>query len=303
MMNDIDYTLIERYLSQDMSPEEQLQIERRALIDPDFGRELSAYQMAKEAIKLAQREELKNRFRQRDKILDKQNKDIYPGKSRSLGFLAIAATIAVLLAWQFLFKSPATSDQAISVHQDSTGLADTPLITDTIGEKKYIKDEIKNPENPVKVEKRKISKEETDGLMAANFEPYRDDSMEPASRGDENDATHLQNFMTHYWEENYKQVIVDFNHLEATHQQNDNLRFLYANALLSLNRLNDAATIMKGVMQNKKSIYNEEATYYMALININNQNLEEAKANLHAYLQYPDVMQKAKAEKILNKLK
>jgi tetratricopeptide (TPR) repeat protein len=101
-----------------------------------------------------------------------------------------------------------------------------------------------------------------------------------------------------YWEANFKEAISTFNLLSPSQQQNDNLRFLYSNALMSLNRVNEASAILSEIIQNNKSLYAGEARYYLALCYLKNGNNIEARKNLQTYIDNPKSMQKVKARKI-----
>ena len=57
-MEERDQILIERYLSGDLTEAERNDIELRRREDPLFGRQLTEYEMAKEALKAHQRDEL-----------------------------------------------------------------------------------------------------------------------------------------------------------------------------------------------------------------------------------------------------
>ena len=54
-----------------------------------------------------------------------------------------------------------------------------------------------------KVKEQKPSKPKVDGeeLYAANFETYKDESMNPTSRSDEDELTAYEKFQLFYWEE------------------------------------------------------------------------------------------------------
>src|SRR5688572_24978366 len=302
-MEDKDYTLIERYLSQDMSPEEQLEIERRAQIDPDFGRELSAYQLAVESIKLAQREELKNRLRQRDKMLDKQTQDKKPGINRRLLFLAVAAIFVVLIALQFLTRQDRPIDQAQISPQDTTRV-EQPAQEDI----EPINNDRADNESPNEVDEKDkpkksiINKDRGRELYAANFEPYMDDALDPTSRSGVDDMTDYEKFEYYYWERDHANVVAVFNRLEPAYRNNDNLKFLYANALMATNRLDEAEAIMKEVMHNKKSLYHTEAIYYVALINIQKGDVDAARRNLEAYIMDPQALEMERAKLLLKAL-
>src|SRR5688500_5835007 len=110
-MEERDRILIERYLAQEMTATEKLEFENRMLHDALLRTEVEQYQLAIEALKIAQREELKDRFRQRDKILDKGNTRHISGR-RSLWLLAAIITGVIILSWSLYYgyRQPATEE-------------------------------------------------------------------------------------------------------------------------------------------------------------------------------------------------
>lgn len=300
-MNDIDYTLIERYLSQELSLSERTQIEMRAQNDPDFGRELSAYKMALESIKLSQREQLKNRFRNRDLMLDNEAENKRPGKNMRFMLFAIAALFIALIALQFLIRQDRPVNQAeitpidsIRVDQPNEIKIDTTKVN--MAAKRTGKSENAKPKNSI------INKDSGDELYAANFEPYRDDALDPTSRNSVEDMTDYEKFEYYYWEQDYQNAVLVFRRLEDSFKQNINLKFLYGNALMASNNLIEAENLLKEVAENKKSNYAGEASYYLGLINIQKENFDLAKEYLEAYMLTAETKQTKKAKLLLEEL-
>ena len=71
-MEERDQILIERYLAGELTAAERLDVEQREKEDPLFRQALLDYSIARKALQLKQREELKQRFAERDVILDKK---------------------------------------------------------------------------------------------------------------------------------------------------------------------------------------------------------------------------------------
>ena len=71
-MEERDQILIERYLAGELTAAEHLDVEQREKEDPLFRQALLDYSIARKALQLKQREELKRRFAERDTILDKK---------------------------------------------------------------------------------------------------------------------------------------------------------------------------------------------------------------------------------------
>ena len=71
-MEERDQILIERYLAGELTAAEHLDVEQREKEDPLFRQALLDYSIARKALQLKQREELKQRFAKRDAELDKK---------------------------------------------------------------------------------------------------------------------------------------------------------------------------------------------------------------------------------------
>jgi len=293
-MEEINQVLIERYFAQELSAAERNDIEQRVQKDAQFRQEMAAYKLAMESIKLAQRADLKERFRQRDKVLDRRNKDFNIGRRGNLWMLAAAAIIVVFIGWRFYSAPQQSSDQANVNQKDTNNLVENPgIVPDTTKSTYLPKEEKKENKIPAK------TKDEGQDLYAANFEAYKDDSMDPTSRGDEENLSPLEKFQMLYWEGKYAQTLEAFKTLDPSHQVNDNFRFIYANALMATSKTNEAAAIFSEIISFGKSPYKIESTYYLALCHLKNGNYDEARKNLEAYLRDPDAEQKEKAKKIL----
>ncbi len=290
-MEQIDQTLIERYLSNELTLAERSDVERRAKDDTQFRKDLAEYKLSIEAIKLAEREELKNRFRQRDKMLDQKNIGGRQGTQYYMLMMAVAAVISILVAWYFLYTPDRTIDEAKNETRDSTYLVQNPpVVIDTLKENKPVQP--KNPSRPKSVKP-------AQQIFAENFEAYKDESMDIASRSDEEDLTPTDKLLLNYWEGNYKEAQEAFNNMSPKDKQNDNYRFIYANVLMSLNKTVEASLFLKGVIQNHKSPYTPEAYFYLALCDIKSGKKDEAKENLVTYIDNKDSNQKEKAKRIL----
>src|SRR5688572_24769163 len=191
-MEERDRILIERYLAQEMTATEKLEFENRMLHDAPFKTEVEQYQLAIEALKIAQREELKERFRQRDKILDQGNTRHLSGR-RSLWLMAAVVTGLIILSWLLYYGLKQPVDEEIITNQDSIEQkGEIPIPEYSIESPKSNDDEKWRTDD----KKRDSGKD----LFAANFEPYMDESMDVVVRGDEADLSPLERFQIHYWD-------------------------------------------------------------------------------------------------------
>ncbi len=292
-MEQIDQTLIERYLADELTLSERNEVEQRAKNDAQFRKDLAECKLSIEAIRLSEREELKNRFRQRDKILDKKNNNRSGGKQVSFWWLAVAAAVSVLVAWYFLYAPPQqTIDQAKNETKDSTPIVQNPPIVIDTTKTNPPKNEDKEP-----LRKKRTGQE----LYAENFEPYKDDTMDPTSRSG-SEMTPLERFQLLYWEGDSRRALAVFDSLSVSQKQNDNLRFLYANVLMALNRTQEASLILTGIEKNHKSIYTAEANFYLALCNLKLGKNNDVLKNIQSYLGETGATQKEKAKKILTQI-
>ncbi|MGB3080447.1 MAG: CDC27 family protein, partial [Saprospiraceae bacterium] len=233
-------------------------------------------------------------FRQRDKILDKKNNNARGGKRVSFSWLAVAATVSVLVAWYFIYAPPLqTIDQAHNDTKDSTEIVQNlPVVIDTI------------KTNAPKIEDKQPARKKrtTQELYAENFEPYKDDTMDPTSRSGEEDLKPRDRFLLNYWEGNSKEAQAAFNDMSAADQQNDNYRFIYANVLMSLNKTNEASLMLAGIIQNHKSAFTSEAYFYLALCNLKSGKIDDCIKNLNLYLKNSNILKGKKANIILTDL-
>ena len=296
-MEALDQNLIERYWANEMSTSEKRNFEQRLALEAGLQQEFEEFKLSMEAIKLAERKELLQRFMQRDKILDKKNQVNHPGRTRTLWLLSAAAIIlAVMVAWNFLLSSTHSIDQANNTIPDTLTLDQKmPLQKDTL--------QINNSKEEEKIERKKDkAKSNEQVLYAANFETYKDDSMDPTSRSGEDELTTFEKFQLFYWEGNNAAALDEFNKLDPTYQANDNLRFLQANSLLALKRTAQAKQILLDIQKNNKSNYKTEVMYCLAWCDFQNGNLDATRKTLKNYIATENAQKKDNARKILAKL-
>ncbi|MFZ1676506.1 MAG: hypothetical protein WAT91_04480, partial [Saprospiraceae bacterium] len=148
-------------------------------------------------------------------------------KKPRLYWLAIIAIVAVsFLLWWFMFTPDHPSELVHSDGKDSLG-TNSPYVADsTSSQEEKREDQKQNEHKPEIADTSKKGAE----LFAANFIPYKDKTMSPVSRGN-NDLSPIDQFRTYYWNGQYKEAIKIFSMLGPQFQNNDNLRFVYANAL------------------------------------------------------------------------
>ena len=295
-----DEHLIERYLAGDMTQDERRDMENRLQADPDLRQELMQYEMAIKSLRLAQREELKARFRDRDRMLDKDLTGKKPGITRrDMWMLAVAAIVIVLLAINFLMpREEATYQSHVNPVDTITTDPNQVIRVDTAKTTVLPKDK---PDMAEKIpdRKTKTKMERGEELYAANFAPYRDDIMDPTSRSGDEGLSDLEKFQVFYWEGRYAEAAAMFEKLPAEYSDNLNFRFMYAMALMQANRMNDAGVILKDIRKDPGLLYFVEAGYYLALYEIRQGSFDSAKKLLTEYIKHPEATQTESAKKLL----
>lgn len=298
-MEEKDRTLIEKYFAHELSVQEKNAMEQRLTTDSEFAMEFEAYRQAVEALKLVQRDELKNRFRERDRVLDQVDKPS-SGKRRYFFLLAAALIITVAGIWVLNNGREPVMESEIAIPQDT-------LKTQEISEIKN--DTLLQEDRPpmASVEEKEKDKWDTnayDGeeLYAANFEPYTDESLEGTVRGDEEDMLPEERFLSSYSEGHYDVAVESFSEMGDEYRQNKNMQFLYANALLAEGLTDEAIRYLNDIVKETESDYASEANYYLGLAYLKKKNYPEAKKYLKIYAAENNT-QRTKAQRILSEIK
>ncbi len=296
-MEETQQRLIEKFLAGEASPAEQSMIQEMVHRDPQFKIELEQYTTAMEALKIAQREELRNRFRQRDIVLDRQDRSLNSGKNRTRWIIALAFVVMAFIAWNLRNLSPVMTEQPAppptELPEETTPITPNPDFATNVD----------NPEpEEKKIDPRRKPKNNNEELFAANFEPYMDESMEPTMRADEDTMEPLDRFNLHYAEKKFDAALTDFSQLSSSMQQNDNLQFRQAMALMATGKTKEASPVLDEIIQNGKSKYLAEAVYYRALIYLKEGRVSDATAYLNDYLGRPVIANMAKATQLRDML-
>ncbi len=286
-MEERDEILIGRYLTNELSETERAEVDLRLKEDALFRQDVMNYEMAKEALLLQQRAELRDRFKMRDQRLD-----VEPGKTGNpysflLTILSVA-TILVLTVYlskddHFLSRavSPASSDERDSIEKHQ------PLPIDSSGP--VHKQETK-PENQEKDKNQKQqhlemadAKRKGAELFTEYFQPYKDVMMDPTTRGMK-DLSVFEKYQIAYWEGDYHKAVALFSELPGNYQTNDNFRFFQANALLETGNIDTGIIILESIVKNKNATYWTESQYALALSYIQQGELNKANSILKIYI-------------------
>jgi len=313
-METLDQILIERYLGNEMTAVERSDFEKRLAIEPELKQELEEFTLVMEALKVAERKELLNRFHRLDLELDKKKGNSPLNFTRNIWLIfAAAAVIAAFLGWRLLFTSENNATLETNVNPPDSVIVQQPILVkeDTVQEKELIKEvdqknvtqKDKGPKDPSNQIMAVSASSDGEELYADNFEPYVDESMSVTSRADEDNLTPYEKFQLSYTDKNYNEAIEAFKKLSPSLQQNDNIRFFQANALMAVNHISEASVILNEILNNPKASYKTEALYYLALCDVKNGKFESARNKLLKYTEQPGAEQKQKAASILAGLK
>lgn len=303
-MEERDQILIDRYLAGELTQAEIRDLDRRLAEDPAFDAEVSALEEARQALKIKQREELKERFRKRDEVLDKKKPETPVLVKYRLTWVWIAAAVICgLLIWRFLLSD---LKQTLPVNAESTDTSryqETPVVRiDTIEQGDSLRQQ-SPPEKP-RPPKQDMATNNQQGqaLFAEYYEPYKDALMDPTTRGDENLST-LQQFQKAYWENDYTNAARLFPQVPEQYRSNDNYRFMYANALLANGNIDKAIPFFKEIIEQNKSRYRTESMFSLALAELKKNNKKEATQWLETYIRDEKAKQKDKAIALQTALK
>jgi len=110
-------------------------------------------------------------------------------------------------------------------------------------------------------------------LFAENFEPYRN-VIQPIVRGEVSDNIKTHAF-TAYEKGDYKQAITLFSEIQKT-ETNNYYIFYKANGYLALDNTSEAISLFKNYIATKGE-FSEKAYWYLALANLKENNISEAK--------------------------
>lgn len=301
-MEEKDRLQIEKHFARELNPREQSEFEQRVNSDSQFAAEFEEYKNAMEALKLAQRDELKNRFRARDKELDKDiDKSIITSANniRYIWLLAAFFIFAVLGIWLLNSNNGQGAEDQIVIPQDTSTIHQITTPKDTSAEKEIIP---MASEETKDIDKWNTTEYDGAELFAENFEPYTDESMESTVRGDE-ELTADELFIKSYVDGEYDVTIEAYGEMDPGYQQNDGLRFIYANALMANGLVDESILQLKDIIKNNNSNYITEAKFYLGLAYLKKKNYSEAKKHLATYSVDAKAQQKEKAKRILMTIK
>jgi tetratricopeptide (TPR) repeat protein len=134
-------------------------------------------------------------------------------------------------------------------------------------------------------------------LFTANFKPYRN-IMQPVVRGDENDELKSQAFNA-YENKNFEKAINLFDKI-LVNNGNSSIQFYKANALLALDKVDEAIVLLKNDISIQDS-FHEKRYWFLALAYLKKSDIKNSRKNLTLLLEVPKSTYKKKEAKQLIK--
>ena len=279
-MEEKDIALIDRYFRNALTGEERATVEFRLAHELEFREAVELHGDALEAIRMEGSAMLRKRLTEKGRAMDAEAKK-KPGLWRWFGLLALLLAVAVW--WRMATDIPAEQP----VNQPSP----TPPGTATPPPAAL-------PTVPEKPEKQAPAKPGNQAVFAAWFQPYKDESLEPSRRGN-NEPSPVEQFQQLYWDGNYPGALAAFDALGTTMQNNDNLLFLKANCLLAGNRAEEAVVLLETILHNDRSRFMAQAKWYLALGRLQTGRRKQAEVLLRQIAADPDSPRRADAQRVL----
>ena len=287
-MEEQDDKLIERYYLNELSEAELADFERRLKEDEAFWEAVHLHADALEAIRLEGIALLRKRLTTKGRELDAQN----PGKpGRKWLWVLPALLLCAFAVWRLTRTSVDHPTAPLPAAPNNAPAVPPP---DTLPPANTPHKDVREPAAPAKKNDRQI--------FAAWFEPYRDASLEPSVRGNDAPPSPSEQFQQLYWAGDYRAALAAFDSLGNTARNNDNLLFLKANCLLTVERSQEASALLEGIGQRGRSRYAAEITWYLALAHIHARQTAEARKLLRQLVDDAGSAHKVKAKRLLEAL-
>lgn len=285
-MEEKDIEQIERYWRNALGAQERTSFERRMAADAGFAKEVQLYLLALEAVRMEGESQLRARLAGRGRESDRQR--TAPSRRRWFWVLPFAL-LSALAIWRFAgapaqaepvpAPSPPPAAPAVPA-QDSLPNAAPPKI---------------EPEEKRRTDAGKEDRE----VFAKWFQPYKDESLEPAVRG-EGEATPEEDFYEFYWEGRYRQALAAFDKLEPESKTKGDLRFLKANCLLATGQAGEAIPLLENPGRTR---FRPEAEWLLALAYLKNGQRDKAAAQFGAVAANESSSRREAARQILEEMK
>ncbi|MBK7879740.1 MAG: tetratricopeptide repeat protein [Saprospiraceae bacterium] len=302
-MKEIDQEWIEAYLAGELTDKQRAILESRMAEDAVLRQEVEDYKLSIQALRLKRREELKERFKNRDQV----NAKVFPWK---LIVLAILLICVLFWVWNNQNGSPPILHEveqlsdSTSIREDLNVPADTlkNIPNPTENEAKKI---IPAPVKKLKPSANKLKQQPIaangythEELFAMNFKPYKDETMNLNLRGNEPLSAYDQ-FIKFYWDGKYQEVILSFNQLNTALQNNDNVLFIKSNALMYNGEIDQAKQLLESIIRRNRTRYSIEARWNLGLCYLRTNDLTKAKEQFRVVKSFDQTRYKMSVEKLL----
>lgn len=296
-MNDLE--LIEKYFRGELSEAERTAFGERMAADEAFQQAVVLHERALAAIRYGSLRDLKKNFQQRETAFRRQEKN---ARWRWLAALFVFLLLATGGWW---FWNKRAQNQALpsqtqvlrptsdSLNQTLLSPSDTPQLEQTLP---AVKDSL---QLPPPVAQRKPNAQQ---LFAAAFQPYRDASLNPTVR-DEQNPTPFDQFLQLYWKNKHALALAAFENLSPALRSSDDALFLKANSLLAISQPTQAIPLFEGILANGESRFSGEAKWYLALCFLKQGKLDKTKKQLETLVSDADAPHRAEAMGILGQLR
>lgn len=302
MISEKNLILIERYLLEVMEPAEMAEFEMQLKSDPQLDEELENYRRAISTLRLSKSQILREELGQLEKKIKKKER---LKKNLTIGFITILSCIGLFLLYFWInrpFNKNSDPDLKPEIPMDSIS---GEKIQDTII---ALKDSVETTPKDTGfktpfVSKNEISrKKPTSGkdpqtIYLTYFTPHHDETMELNIRG--NGASEYYNrFLKYYIQKEYLSAIAVYDSMSLKLQENDNCRFIKANAFMALGDMQSSRPLLERIIKNEKSRYVSDAKWYLALNYLKTKEIDKAVTILQQIKSEPNNPYRNLAEKL-----
>lgn len=300
MISEKNLVLIERYLLEVMEPAEMAAFEKQLKSDPQLKEELENYRRAISTLRLSKSQILREELGQLEQKIKKKER---LKRNLTIGFITILSCIGLFLLYFWINRTPyGNPDPKPAIPIDSTSgeqVLDTFLA---------LKDSVKSaPEDSdfrTQTPSKNVTsgKKDTSGLDPQNiyltyFTPHHDETMELNIRGNAA-SEYYHRFLKYYVQKEYLNAIEVYDSMSLRLQENDNCRFIKANALMAMGDMQSSRRLLEFVIKNEKSRYVSDAKWYLALNYFKTREMDKAYAILQQIKSEPNNPYKNLAEKL-----
>ncbi len=239
------------YINGEMNTDEMQIFENDLRTDSSLLEEFNQYKSITESVKHYSRNELKDRL----KMIEENNKNSKPSARILVQILLIIAILSTIAIYFYI-----KSDIKQLPEMNSLPVIDTiqtlPQIQDTSSINKSPEKDLPNhgTSQPIAADNGHNEEE----LFAAHFVPYSDEFMDGEVRGSD-DLSAYEKFQKLYTEKKFDEAVQQFQLIDPTLKENDNVLFFYANALIKQKKYKDSEKILKTIVSNNNSRYLEHS--------------------------------------------